>query len=115
MRKSIISGIICGVMLISTVAGAKTLSLDGYLETRNPIYSAPQGRASTYGYKTCTAQVKATKNGTTNSQKKSGTEKAITSWVSGPTYTSSGTTFSSTHTGYDYWGNYTVKYASYKY
>lgn len=113
MKKSIITGIICGMMLVSSViAGAVTINLDGYLYTRNPVWGAPQGYAVTYGFQECTALVNASKDGVTNSQSASGTNKAETEWVSGPTYAAAGTSFTSTHTGYDYYGTYQVKYGS---
>ena len=119
-KKSIFAGVFTAIILTTTIyVGAMTSTLCGTLYTKNPLLSAPKGYAWTMGFSTCTAQCTASKDGVTNSQTVSKYLKdggsIETDWISGPTYSSSGTTFSSVHTGYDDKGNYTVLTASKKY
>jgi len=118
LKKQIVAGVAAGCLLFPVVAGAMTTSVTGYLHTRNPLTSGPQGSAETMGYKTITAKVSVSKSGYTTKSVSasknagSGGDVVETDWVTGPTYTSAGTTFKSTHTGYSYSGQYETQTAS---
>lgn len=118
--KTIATGALCGV-LFATVVGAATLNISGTLTTKNPIYSAPKGYASTFGYKKISAKCTVSKSGYTtksvssSKSAKKGCLNVETDWVTGPTYKSSGTKFQSKHTGYDHFGVYSELTASKKY
>lgn len=117
-KKQIIAGVVVGCLLFSTVTlGAMTKILTGDLITKNPIYSAPKGYATTMGFNRITAKCTVSKSGyTTKSVSASRNVKnggsIETDWVSGPTYASSGTKFKSVHTGYDKDGTYQYLTAS---
>lgn len=118
--KVIAAGVLCGA-LFATVVGAATLNISGTLTTKNPIYSAPKGYTSTFGYKKVTAKCTVSKSGYTSksvSSSKSAKKGCIyveSDWVTGPTYKSSGTKFKGKHTGYDYFGVYSELSSSKKY
>lgn len=116
-KKSIIAGVITGLMLsIAVTSGAMSTTVVGYLHHKNPITSAPKAYAETMGFKSLTAKCTASKGGKTNSHKVSGSGPSVeTDWVSGPTYASSGTKFSGVHTGYDVDGYYHSLTSSYTY
>ena len=117
ISKPVLTGILMGIVLMFTAGvGAMSARVDGWLYTKNPLFDNPKGYAKTMGCQTITAEVKVTKGGKTNSQKVSKSGGVVeTDWVSGPTYSSSGTVFKSIHTGYDIDGNYEVLYASRSY
>ncbi len=121
LGKQLIVGVVLGCMLFTGItAGAMTTNVTGWLYTKNPIYSAPQGYAQTMGYKTISAECSATKAGKTTSQtvtKNVGTAggSVETDWVYGPTYASSSTTFKSVHTGYNDSGTRAYLTTSYSY
>lgn len=115
---SIIIGIACGAIM-SIPVGAATIIVEGQLYTSNPVYSAPKGYATTAGYNSITAKCSVSKSGYNTksvsvSQKcNKGSQGYIeTDWVSGPTWKSSGTKFTSKHTGYTYDGDYKTLCAS---
>ncbi len=115
VSKPVLSGIIMGIMLMSSVAiGAMSSNVEGWIYTKNPLFSNPKGYAYTMGFQTITAKISASKGGTTNSQTVSEYNKyggsVETDWISGPTYSSSGTVFRATHTGYNNKGVYEVLY-----
>ncbi|OCA84087.1 hypothetical protein A8F94_15280 [Bacillus sp. FJAT-27225] len=119
LKKQIVAGVLSGCILFPAIsAGAMTLYVDGTLYTRNPLTSGPQGYAWTMGYKTITAKVTVSKSGETtkslSASKNAGTSGSSveTDWLTGPTYSSAGTTFKSTHTGYSYYGVYETLTAS---
>lgn len=111
MKKTLALGMLVGVMCFGTIgAGAMTKSPTGYLRTGNPIWSAPYGVASTVcnhkSYGTAYAKVTVAKNGyNTKTTSVSACETNVeTNQLSGPTWSSEGTRFSSTHSGYTYQG-----------
>ncbi|MFG6326201.1 MAG: hypothetical protein K1W00_05080 [Lachnospiraceae bacterium] len=120
MKKSIFLGIITGILLAGSIgASAMTYKPTGYLYTKNPIYSAPKGYAETIGPNgTISAKCTVTKSGYTTKSVYASTKSSCqveTDWVSGPTYKSSGTTFTSNHTGYNADGAYWTGYAKKSY
>lgn len=120
MKRAIIFGALVGTMLTGAVtAGAMGKIPVGNLYTKNPIYSAPKGYAETIGPKgSLSAKCTVSKSGY-STKSVSATKKTSgsveTSWISGPTYSSSGTKFKSTHSGYDADGNYWTGTASKQY
>lgn len=120
-KKNIVLGIVTGTMLMSAMTvGAMSSTMDGWLYYQNPLTSAPRGYAKTMGYYNISAKCTAKKDGETNSKSISedkGKNGGLveTDWVYGPTYASSGTTFTSKHTGYDEDKSYHTKTATYKY
>ena len=122
VKKCVLLGCTIGILMSSIItATAMTTSLDGHLYTKNPLWSAPKGYASTAGYKKITAKCTVSKSGystkSVSTSDNAGTAGGYieTDWIYGPTYKSSGTKFTSKHTGYDYFGTYYTKTASYKY
>lgn len=120
MKKAIILGALTGTVLTGTItAGAMGNVPVGYLYTKNPIYSAPQGYAKTVGpngpisVRCIVAKSGYTTKSVSATKKTSGSVE--TSWISGPTYSSSGTLFLATHTGYDTHGNYCTASTSKQY
>lgn len=121
MKKKILVGVLFGCLSFSALtAGAAKIEYEGWLYTKNPLTSAPKGQAVTSGYGNLYAKVVVTKNNYKASDYKkydAGTGGALisTSWVSGPTYSSSDTSFASEHRGYTSKGKYKVTYASKEY
>lgn len=122
VKKLFFLGCAVGV-LMSTIITTSAMSskLDGWLYVKNPLWSAPKGCAKTMGFKEITAVCTVSKNG--YSTKRVSTSDTVSSmggmvetdWISGPTYKSAGTKFTSKHAGYDDDGTYRSKTASYKY
>lgn len=119
--KVIATGIMCGLLSVSIV-GAASLEVEGSLTTMNPLYSAPKGYAETTGFKKITAKCTVSKSGyntksvtSSRTLAKNAFGYVETDWISGPTYTSKGTKFTSKHTGYTYQGIYKTLTASKKY
>jgi len=114
VKKSVLTGVLVGTLLVAsvTVWGISS-QVEGKLFTLNPLLSNPKGYALTTGYKNITAKCSASKDGVINSQTKSSyasTGGSVeTNYVSGPTFASSGTTFKSTHRGYNSTGIYQIK------
>jgi hypothetical protein len=113
MKKSIITGIIIGTFLMSGIlVGAMGTEVDGWLNTTNPIYSAPYATAKTMGYQNISAEVSVSKSG--YDVKRNSVANNVgsyggsveTSKLYGPTYASEGTNFYSVHTGYTNAGEY---------
>lgn len=120
MKRTIVLGALVGTMLTGVITvGAMGKMPYGNLYTKNPVYSAPKGYAETVGPNgPLSAKCTVSKSGYTTksvSASKRTSGSVETSWISGPTYSSSGTKFKSTHTGYDTDGNYWTGSASKQY
>ena len=126
MKKGIIKSLLIALALsIATIipVGAATIEIYGHLKTYNPIWSAPYGSASTFGWSYASAECTASKAGyETNSVSTSMYDGDLhhsvyveTSDVYGPTWESAGTVFSSSHSGYSYYGEYQTAYNSISY
>lgn len=110
---SVLFGLLLAGLTFISVKGA-TLYLEGYISTSNPIYSAPYAHATTCGYRSLTAECEVSKAGyPTRSTSINGNTPLpshffyiVTDDIYGPTWTSSGTSFTSYHTGYSYYGEY---------
>ena len=110
---SILVGLVLAGLSYVFVKGA-TLYVDGYISTSNPIYSEPYANATTCGYRSLTAVCEVSKSGyPTRSTSISGTDPitthffyVVTDDIYGPTWASSGTSFTSYHSGYNYYGEY---------
>lgn len=119
--KSAILGGLLGVVLTTSV-GAATINVSGALYTKNPIYSAPKGYASTFGYGKVKAHCSVAKKGYTTKSKSAyynfGAKhcgSVSTDWISGPTWESKGTKFTSKHEGNNVYGAYETLTASKKF
>ena len=123
MKKAIIAIFVALVLAGASIAavGAATTCICGHLSTSNPIYSAPYGIAGTFGYRYCTARCSVYKEGYATNSVSTGDDLSTTggyletSKLYGPTYASSGTQFSSYHTGYSTDGEYQTEYHSASY
>lgn len=122
LKKQIVAGVVSGCLLFPAImAGAMSSQVEGWLYTRNPLTSGPQGYAKTMGFKTITAKVTVSKSGHTTTSltasKNAGSygDSVETDWLTGPTYASAGTKFTSFHSGYNTDGVYQTKYASKSY
>ena len=116
MKRRIVCGLMLGMLLsIGTTVGAMTI-WDGNLTTENPMFSAPRA----YSW-LCAGE--ATNVDLTVYAEKSGySSKSLsqhwdsgsifeTDWLVGPTYSASGTKFSTTQRGYDCTGKWRDTYA----
>lgn len=125
-KNGIIKGLLIALALsIATIipVGAATIDIYGHLKTYNPLWSAPYGYASTFGWSYAEAECSVSKAGyETNSVSTSLYEGDLkhpvnvkTSDVYGPTWESAGTVFSSSHSGYSCYGEFQTEYYSISY
>lgn len=122
-KKGIIKSLLIALALsIATIipVGAATIDIYGHLSTSNPIWSAPYGNASTFGWFYAYAECTVSKSGyetksVSTSLCDSYSVYAETDNIYGPTWESSGTVFTSSHSGYSYYGDYQTVYLSSSY